>query len=342
MIRETLEYVSQGLDMTENHAFRVMNQIMEGEWTAAQVAGFLMAAKIKGETVSELAGFVRAMRQRALKIAAPADAVDTCGTGGDGKHSFNVSTAAAIAAAATGVTVAKHGNRSVSSKTGSADVLQQLGVKIDLTPQQAEACLRQVGLAFLFAPVYHASMKHAATPRRELGVRTLFNLLGPLSNPANTRRQVLGVFSRDAAEKMVKVLQHLGSEHVLVVHSRDGMDELSVSSETIVYELKDGEIRRSEVKPEQFGIRRADLADVRGDDAAQNARQMSSVFDGQTGPLADITALNAGAAIYVAGKTSTLAEGVDCARAALADGAAKEKLAQLVRFTQTCGEHGAI
>ena len=338
MIRETLEYVSQGLDMTENHAFRVMNQIMEGEWTSAQIAAFLMAMKIKGETVNELVGFVTAMRNRAVKIAAPEDAVDTCGTGGDGKHSFNVSTAAAVAAAAAGVTVAKHGNRSVSSKTGSADVLQQLGVKIDLTPQQAQECLHQVGLAFLFAPVYHASMKHAVAPRREMGVRTLFNLLGPLSNPAMTRRQVVGAFSHEAADKMVKVLKNTGSEHVLAVYSRDGMDELSVSSETLVFELKDGEVRRREIKPEQFGIKRASVSEIKGDDAPTNAEMMKRVF---CGAAADITALNAGAAIYVSGKVASLEEGVEAARAVLASGAVLAKLEQLVQFTHSVEERSA-
>ncbi len=335
MIPETLEYLSQGLDMTEDHAYRVMNGIMSGEWTPAQMAGLLIALKAKGESVSELVGFVRAMRGRALSVAAPEETVDTCGTGGDGSRSFNVSTAAAIVAAAAGAVVAKHGNRSVSSRSGSADVLQQLGVKIDLTPEQASACLQRIGLAFLFAPVFHASMKHAAAPRRELGVRTAFNLLGPLANPAAARRQVVGTFSREAADKLAKVMLRLGTQHALVVHSRDGMDEISVSSETVIYEVKDGRIKRNEVSPEQFGLRRRSLDEVRGGDAATNAELMRKMLAGEEGAIADITVLNAGAALYVAGRASTIHDGTRMAREALACGAAAAKLEELVQMTQS-------
>ncbi len=335
MISETLEYISQGLDLTEEHAFKVMSDIMEGKWTSSQIAGFLMALKMKGETVSEISGFVNAMRDKAVKIKSPAGAVDTCGTGGDGLHSFNVSTAAALVTSAAGIPVAKHGNRSVSSKAGSADVLQALGVKIDLSAEQAEACLFQTGIAFLFAPVYHASMKHAVMPRKEMGIRTVFNILGPMSNPALTRRQVIGVFNFEVAEKMIRVLKNTGSEHVLVVHSNDGMDELAISSETVVNELKNGEIQTYEISPEDLDIERSDLSHIKGGSAEENAEIMRRVFAGESGPLADITVLNAGAAIYVGGQAETLKEGVGVAKELLQSGKAREKLAELVDFTQS-------
>lgn len=335
MIQETLEYISQGLDLTQEHAFKVMHDIMEGKWTASQIAGFLMALKMKGETVSEISGFVNAMRDKAVKINPPPGAVDTCGTGGDGLHSFNVSTAAAIVAAAADIPVAKHGNRSVSSKAGSADVLQALGVNIELTAEQAERCLHETGIAFLFAPVYHASMKHAVMPRKEMGIRTVFNILGPMSNPALTRRQVIGVFNFEVAEKMVHVLKETGSEHVMVVHSNDGMDELAISSETVVNELQHGEITTYEITPEDLGLTRSDLSHIKGGTAEDNAEIMRRVFTGESGPLADITALNAGAGIYVSGKAESLKQGLDIARDLLRSGKAREKLSELVDFTHT-------
>jgi len=304
MIRDTLEYISQGLDLTEDHAYKTMNDIMQGEWTPAQIAGFLMGLKIKGETVNEISGFVRSMREKAVKISAPKNAIDTCGTGGDGLHTFNVSTASAFVAAAAGVPVAKHGNRSVSSKAGSADVLAALGVKIDLPPEKAHVCLEKVGLCFLFAPLYHSSMKHAVTPRREMGVRTVFNILGPMSNPALVKNQVVGAFNLDAAEKMIRVLHNTGSEHVLVVHSKDGMDELSLAGETTVFELKEGEINMFDVAPKDFGLQQADISAIKGGEARDNAAMLIKIFAGSDGPMSDITAFNAGAAIYVGGSNN--------------------------------------
>jgi anthranilate phosphoribosyltransferase len=333
MIRETLEYVGQGLDMTQDHAYKSMTAIMSGDWTPVQIAGFLMALRMKGETVNEISGFVNAMRDKATKIQAPDGAVDVVGTGGDGLHTVNVSTAAALVTAAAGIPVAKHGNRSVSSKTGSADVLTSLGVKIDLTPDQAQQCLEEVGITFLFAPVYHTSMKHAVMPRKEMGIRTVFNILGPMSNPASVKRQVVGAFNLEVAEKMVKVLKQTGSEHILLAHSKDGMDEISISDMTQLYELKDGEITNYEISPEQFGLERVDVSVIQGGEAEDNADILKKLFAGQDGPVADIVALNAGAAIYVGGKAESLEDGVITARELIASGTVKKKLKKLVDFT---------
>lgn len=335
MIRETLEYVGQGLDMTQDHAYKTMMDIMSGDWTPVQIAGFLMALRMKGETVNEISGFVNAMRDKATKIQAPEDAIDVVGTGGDGLHTVNVSTAAALVAAAAGIPVAKHGNRSVSSKTGSADVLTSLGVKIDLTPEQAQNCLSEIGIAFLFAPVYHASMKYAVTPRKEMGVRTVFNILGPMSNPAMVKRQLVGAFNLETAEKMVKVLKQTGSEHVFVVHSTDGLDEISISDTTQVYELKDGDIRNYEIAPHQFGFESADISTIRGGDAEENAAIVQRMLDGHNGPVFNITCLNAGAAIYIGGKADSLEHGVDVAKELLLSGQVKKKLTALVDFTNS-------
>ena len=266
---------------------------------------------------------------------APENAIDPDGPGGDGLHSFNVSTAAAFVAAAAGVPVAKHGNRSVSSKAGSADVLSALGVKIDLPPEQAQVCLEEVGLSFLFAPLYHSSMKHAVTPRREMGVRTVFNILGPMSNPAMVKNQVVGAFNLDVAEKMVRVLQNTGSKHVLVVHSKDGMDELSLGGETTVFELKNGDIKMFEVTPEEFDLQRADISSIKGGEAKENADILKNIFEGSDGPMRDITAFNAGAAIYIGGAAASLGDGVATAKKLLSTGQAKQKLVQLVEFTNS-------
>ncbi len=335
MVKETLEQVTSRLDLQENEAYGVMHAIMDGQWTPAQIAGLLVALKMKGETIDEIAGFVRAMREKAARISAPSDVIDTCGTGGDGTHTFNISTAAAIVAAAAGVAVAKHGNRSVSSKCGSADVLQELGVNIDLSPSQTEACLNAIGIAFLFAPTFHASMKHAVAPRREMGIRTIFNILGPMSNPAGANRQVIGAFNLETAEKMIRVLQKLGSEHVLVVHSEDGLDEISINGPTHVHELKDTNILEYTISPEEMGLSRHSLEAIRGDDPATNAKFMHDIFDRSDGAKRDITVLNAGAAIYVAGKSSSLRDGVTMAAETIRSGAAKRKLVELVEFTRS-------
>ncbi|MBN1478713.1 anthranilate phosphoribosyltransferase [candidate division KSB1 bacterium] len=334
-MRETLEYVSQGFDLTQAQAHKTMLDIMNGEWTPSQIAGFTMALKIKGETVDEISGFVTAMRDKASSIAAPAGAIDVVGTGGDGLHTVNISTAAALVTAAAGVPVAKHGNRSVSSRTGSADVLSSLGVKIDLTPEQAEKCLEEIGFVFLFAPIYHASMKYAVVPRKEMGIRTVFNILGPMCNPALVKNQLVGAFTGEAAEKMVHVLKRTGSEHSLVVHSADGMDEISLSSETQVYELKDSHIQSYEIAPEKFGYERVDIAAITGGESSENAEILKKLFAGADGPVAKITCMNAGAALYVAGKTDSLQEGAALAQDVLSSGIVKEQLQRLIDFTHS-------
>ena len=330
MVNQILGDLSGGKTLSREQARTVMSEIMDGQWTPAQIAGLLMALKMKGETVDEITGFVQAMREKATSILAPEDAVDTCGTGGDGTHSFNISTAAAIVAAAAGVKIAKHGNRSVSSKCGSADVLQQLGVKIDLQPQQAEACLAETGIVFLFAPIYHASMKHAVTPRREMGIKTVFNILGPMSNPANTRRQVVGAYDLLVAEKIVQVLKESGSDHVLVVHSDDGMDEISLSAPTTIFELKNGEVNSYKISPQDFGLKTQAKESVIGGDSETNALLLRRIFSGVKSAHTDVTVLNAAAAIYVAGMASSLHEGVEAASAVIASGQAAQKLQEFV------------
>lgn len=340
MVNQILNDLSGGKTLSREQARTVMSEIMDGQWTPAQIAGLLMALKMKGETVEEITGFVQAMREKATSIRAPQDAVDTCGTGGDGTHSFNISTAAAIVAAAAGVKIAKHGNRSVSSKCGSADVLQQLGVKIDLQPQQAEACLAETGIVFLFAPIYHASMKHAVTPRREMGIKTVFNILGPMSNPANTKRQVVGAYNLSVAQKIVEVLRESGSEHVLVVHSDDGMDEISLSAPTTVFELKDGEVDSYKVSPQDFGLKTQPKESVVGGDSETNALMLRRIFSGVKSAHTDVTVLNAAAAIYVAGRTSSLREGVEVAREVIASGQAAQKLQEFVAASNKLNGNG--
>ncbi|MBN2001363.1 anthranilate phosphoribosyltransferase [candidate division KSB1 bacterium] len=331
MVKQTLEKVAAGQNLSEQEAHSVMTAVMNGEWTPVQIAGLLMALKIKGETIDEISGFVRVMRDKAVKINASENTIDTCGTGGDSAGTFNISTAAAITAAAAGVPVAKHGNRSVSSQCGSADVLQEIGVKIDITHDQAQNCLDSVGIVFLFAPVYHASMKHAVIPRREMGIRTVFNILGPMSNPALVKRQFLGAFNTETAEKMVRVLQQTGSHHVVAVHSKDGLDEISLAAPTSVYELRDDQVTFYEITPDEFGINTSSESVV-GGNAAENADIIWRIFAGEPGAAFDITRLNAGAAIYIGGKAGTLAKGVAIATDTILSGNSAKKLGQLVDF----------
>jgi len=334
-MKEILEKLSVQVNLDEQEAYSAMMSIMNGEYTPAQIAGFLMGLRMKGETVPEISGFVRAMRDKSCKVDGPAGMLDTCGTGGDCAFTFNVSTAAAIVTAAAGVPVAKHGNKSVSSKCGSADVFQQLGVKIDMQPEQAQSCLREVGLAFLFAPVYHPSMKHAVAPRREMGIRTVFNILGPMSNPAGVKKQVVGVFNMPTAEKMIQVLKNTGSYHVLVIHSDDGLDEISISADTQVFELVNGEIRQQKLRPEDMGIQRQVLSTINGGDAETNAGIIRNMLKGIKGPQMDITAFNAGAAIYTSGHAASIHEGVKIAYDTILSGRAKRKLADLINFSSS-------
>jgi len=309
----------------------VMRLIMTGQATAAQIGGFLVGLRMKGETVEEIAAAARVMRELAthVHVSGP-HLVDTCGTGGDGTGTFNISTASAIVTAAAGGRVAKHGNRSVSSRSGSADVLEAAGVRLDLDPGQVADCIDRVGVGFLFAPQHHGAMKYAIGPRREMRVRTLFNLLGPLTNPAGAPNQVIGVFSPHWVEPLARVLRQLGSEHVLVVHAEDGLDEISIAGPTRIAELNAGEVTVYSVSPTDFGMQRGDLAALAVHDAQESLEVINVVFEGEPGPARDIVVLNAGAAIYAAGVAATLADGVERAGAAISSGKARQTFQALV------------
>lgn len=327
--------VTERRDLSADDMRAVMRLIMTGEATAAQIGGFLIGLRMKGETVDEISAAAEVMRELAARISVSGPhVVDTCGTGGDGAHTFNISTAAAFVVAAAGGKVAKHGNRSVSSKSGSADVLEAAGVSLDLSPEQVAQCVNEIGVGFLFAPKFHAAMKHAIGPRREMGVRTIFNVLGPLTNPAGATHQVIGVFSEQLIEPLAQVLGRLGSEHVLVVHADDGMDEISIGAPTHVAELRDGKVTLYTVTPEQFGLKRGNVASLAVQDAKQSLAMIESVLNNQSGPARDIVALNAGAAIYAANLAGTLADGVKKADAAIANGASREKLQALIGLSR--------
>ncbi len=314
----------------------LMRQIMKGEVTPAQIAGILVGLRVKKETVGEISAAAYVMRELSTKVPVTnrEHLVDTCGTGGDGISTFNVSTTSAFVAAAAGAHVAKHGGRSVSSTCGSADVLEKLGVNINLTPEQVAQCVDNIGIGFMFAPNFHGAMKYAAPVRRELGVRTMFNVLGPLTNPAGAQNQVLGVFHPDLVGIMARVLQRLGSHHVLVVHGMDGMDEISINQESCIAELKNGEIAEYTVNPEQFGMSRASNDLLRVKNADEACAMLNSVLDNQESAARDIVTLNAGAAIYAAGLSVTLADGIASAARLIADGSAKAKLAQLIEYSR--------
>ncbi len=318
-------------DMTE-----VMRIIMTGQATPAQIGGFLIGMRMKGETVDELTAAAQVMRELAahVEVGGP-HLVDIVGTGGDGSSTFNISTASTFVVAAAGGRVAKHGNRAVSSKSGSADLLEAAGVKLDLQPQQVQQCIDQVGVGFMFAPMHHSAMKHAIGPRKEMGVRTLFNLLGPLTNPASAPHQVLGVFSRDWVQPLAEVLKLLGSKHALVVNAQDGMDEISIAAPTDVAELKDGAIRCYQITPEDYGIARGDVAALKVADARESLAIIRDVLAGKPGAARDIVVLNAGAAIYAADLVDSLADGIAKAAAVIDSGAAAEKLTALVRVSNS-------
>jgi anthranilate phosphoribosyltransferase len=321
-------------DLSHAEMAEVMRTIMTGDATPSQIGGFLVGLQMKGETVEEIAAAAAVMRELATRVQVDdRHLVDTCGTGGDAKGTFNVSTATAFVVAAAGGKVAKHGNRSVSSSSGSADVLEAAGANLDLTPDHVAQCIESVGVGFLFAPRHHSAMKHAIGPRREMGVRTIFNLLGPLTNPAAAPHQLLGVFAERWVRPVAEVLRELGSRQVMVVHSEDGLDEISIGGATHVAELKGGEVTEYRITPDQFGMARASLDDIRVDTAQESLDIIRRVFDGAPGPAADIIALNAGAAIYTAQLESSLEAGVDRARAILGDGAARRKLAEFVEYT---------
>ena len=324
-------------NLTSEEMTSVMRLIMTGDATQAQIGGFLVGLRMKEETVEEITAAARVMRELATPVRISGDhahLVDTCGTGGDGAGTFNISTASAFVVAAAGGQVAKHGNRSVSSKSGSADVLEAAGVSLDLTAEQVAQCVEQIGVGFMFAPKHHGAMKHAIGPRREMGVRTIFNVLGPLTNPAGAPNQVLGVFSDELLEPLAEVLGRLGSRHVLVVHSEDGLDEISVSAVTQIAELKNGKVTRYSITPKQFGMALVDISLLAVPDAAASLEVIKSVFANQPGPARDIVTLNAGAAIYVAGLADSLETGVKRAAEVIASGAARAKLDGLVALSQ--------
>jgi anthranilate phosphoribosyltransferase len=334
--------VIEGRHLNREEMQEVMRLIMTGEATPAQVGGFLIALRMKGETVDEIAGAAAVMRELATGVDVDkAHLVDTCGTGGDSAGTFNISTASTFVVAAAGGVVAKHGNRSVSSTSGSADVLEAAGVNLELTPEQVARCVKEVGVGFMFAPRHHSAMKHAIGPRREMGVRTIFNLLGPLTNPAGAPHQVMGVFSTQWVEPVAQVLKLMGSRHVLVVHSEDGLDEISIGAPTHVAELKDGEVSTYSINPEQFGMARHDLSELRVSSAAQSLEIIRGVLDDRPGPARDIVALNAGAAIYAADLADSLEAGVRCALEVIASGEAKARLEALVACSQTINEAAA-
>ena len=335
-IATAIASVVEQRDLDAGDMEAVMRSIMTGQATPAQIGGFLIGLRMKGETVDEIAAAAKVMRDLATRVeVAGPHLVDTCGTGGDGASTFNISTASAIVTAAAGARVAKHGNRSVSSSSGSADVLEAAGVKLDLTPAQVAVCIDRVGVGFLFAPQHHSAMKYAIGPRKEMRVRTLFNLLGPLTNPAGAPNQVLGVFSPDWVEPLARVLKQLGSEHVLVVHAEDGLDEISIAAPTRVAELREGDISGYTVTPEDFGLQRAELSAIAVEDAQQSLAMINTVFAGQPGPARDIVCLNAGAAIYAAGLAASLADGVVLASEVIQSGKAGQTLAALVDVSNT-------
>jgi anthranilate phosphoribosyltransferase len=334
--QQALARLVEQREIFHDEMLSLMRQIMRGELTPVQIAGIITGLRVKKETVGEIAAAAQVMREFAAKVPAQnlAHLVDTCGTGGDAAHTFNISTTAAFVAAAAGARVAKHGGRSVSSTSGSADVLEALGVNLDLTPEQVAASIDAIGIGFMFAPKFHGAMKHAAPVRRELGVRTMFNILGPLTNPAGAPHQLLGVFHPDLVGILVRVLARLGSRHVMVVHGSDGMDEITLAGETSVGELKDGEVSEYTIHPREFGLETCGSEALRVWDATQAKDVLLSVLDGLPGPARDIVLLNAGAAIYVADRAATLGEGIELAREAIASGAAREKLNQLVAFSR--------
>ncbi len=335
MLRRFIAKVAEGQDLREEEAAQAMAHIMEGEGLPTQIASFLTALRMKGETIQEITGFAQTMRARAVRIRAREGecVVDTCGTGGDGVGTFNISTAVALVAAGGGLTVAKHGNRSVSSQSGSADVLEALGLNLSLDPKKVEASLQEHGFAFLFAPSFHPAMKHAVGPRREIGIRTAFNLLGPLTNPAGATVHLLGVYREDLTRPVAEVLKSLGSKAAFVVHGTDHSDEISITGKTTISQLKHGAIEEYQVEPEDAGLERARLEAIRGGKPEENAQMIIKILEGEDGPPRDVVLLNAAAVFVASGKVSGLKEGVEMARESIDSGRAMNKLKELVRFS---------
>jgi anthranilate phosphoribosyltransferase len=336
VIKEAIETVVNGRSLTFEEASAIMEEIMIGEATPAQFAAFVTALCLKGETVDEIAGLASVMRAKAIPVLATPPVIDTCGTGGDNSFTFNISTAAAFVAAGAGLKVAKHGNRAMSSHCGSADVLEALGVKIDLGAEAVAQCLETVGIGFMFAPAFHPAMKYAAAPRREIGIRTVFNILGPLTNPAHAEYQIIGVPSKELGEKIASVLQRLGTTHSLVVDGMDGMDEISISGESLVWDVnQDRVLPPYNVSPEDFGFERGSVAEIKGGTAKQNSEILHSILSGEVGARRNIVVMNAAAVLVAGSQASNLREGVHIAKEAIDSGKAQAKLDELIKLSQS-------
>ena len=335
MIREAIETVVSGDSLSMEDAAYVMNEIMSGEATPAQFGAFVTALRLKGETVDEIAGMARVMREHSLHVDVDGGLVDTCGTGGDGSGTFNISTAAAFVAAGAGAKVAKHGNRAMSGASGSADVLEALGAKIDLNPESVARCINETGFGFMFAQGFHPSMRFAAGPRREIGIRTVFNILGPLTNPAGAGAQVIGVADASMASKMAQALSRLGSRRALVVHGNDGLDEITIADSTRIWELNDGKVGQYDTSPDELGLSRAPLSQIQAPDAEASAKIVHSVLGGEEGAARDVVLLNSAAALLAGGLADTLRQGIDAAAQSIDGGSAKERMEAFVALSQS-------
>jgi anthranilate phosphoribosyltransferase len=334
MIKESINSLVQGIDLSDGEMSECMNEIMEGKATEAQIGAFLTALRVKGETVDEITAAARIMREKASHIKAPEGTLDTCGTGGDMSHTFNISTTVALVVAACGVPVAKHGNRSVSSQSGSADVLEALGINIQLEPAGVEKCLAETGFGFLFAPLFHPAMKYAIGPRREMGIRTIFNVLGPITNPAGARRQIVGVFTDRFTEPLAQVLGNLGSQDVMVVHGEDGLDEITITNGTRVSRFRDGKLETLIYSPEDFGFSRHPREAILGGARDDNAKITTDILNGEKGPKRDIVLMNSAAALVVAGKTEDLKEAVTLAAEAIDSKKSIQKLEEVKKVSK--------
>ncbi|MDD4875806.1 MAG: anthranilate phosphoribosyltransferase [Dehalococcoidales bacterium] len=334
MIKKAIEILVTGQSLTIEEASLVMEKIMQGEVTQAQFGALVTALRLKGETVEEIVGFAITMKSKAVSLSIDAPLVDTCGTGGDGAKTFNISTAAAFVAAGTGLKVAKHGNRAMSSRCGSADLLEELGIKIDLDNIQVKKCIEEIGIGFIFAPIFHPAMKYASVPRREIGIRTVFNILGPLTNPAGAKAQVLGVADAALVEKLALALNKLGCQHALVVHGDDGLDEITLTTTTIISELNNDIIKNYTITPEDFGLSRVNIDKLRGGTVSENAEILLKVLNGFSGPQQDVVVMNTAAVLLAGDRVSTFQDGVELAREVIENGKALEKLNQLINFSQ--------
>lgn len=337
-LKPIIAKVASGASLSREEAANAFDVMMSGEATPSQMGGLLMALRVRGETIEELTGAVATMRAKMLRVSAPPDAIDVVGTGGDASGSYNISTCAAFIVAGAGVPVAKHGNRALSSRSGAADVLAALGVRIELAPEQISECIKQAGIGFMFAPAHHPAMKHVGPTRVELGTRTIFNLLGPLSNPAGVRRQMVGVFSRQWVEPLAQVLKNLGSERAYVVHGSDGLDEITTSGPTSVASLENGTVKTFEIVPEDAGLPKAKPEDLRGADAQANAEALLAVLKGKKSPFRDVAVLNAAAALVVAGRAATLKAGVALAEKSLSSGEAEGRLDRLIAVSNSLAD----